>query len=72
MIAQVKSFLKPQTSEEMRNRVIVVLIAALAVTFIGLAVSRWQQERGANYFTDGHIVLKLYANDRVTIYKVTR
>lgn len=72
MIAKAKAFLKPQTTEEMQRRIILVLAAAIAAIFVSLLVVKYQQSHpSANVirFTDGDTTLELAADNTVTIRK---
>lgn len=69
MIATMKSFFQPQTSQQMYNRVAGTLVACIAILFVVLLVSRYVDAKNSIYLTDGETVLKLSADNTVTIYK---
>jgi hypothetical protein len=69
MIAKLKSFLNPATQEAMYRRIIGVLIACIAIVFVALLLSLYQDVRTSVYLSDGETVLKLSADNTVTIYK---
>jgi uncharacterized membrane protein YidH (DUF202 family) len=70
MVAKLKSFLNPQTQEQMYQRIIGVLIACIALIFIALLVSRWQDVHSSIYISSGDAVLKVSADNRYVIYKI--
>ncbi len=73
MIANaVKSFLNPATQQQMNTRIVGTLCACIAIVFVALLVSRWNDVHSSIYMSDGETVLKIDAANNVTVYKAVR
>ncbi len=64
-----KNFLNPPNQETLYRRVAGILMACISIIFVILLVSRLYDSGGANYFSDGKTVLKLAADNSVTVYR---
>lgn len=74
MIAKVKSFLNPETQEQMYKRVAAILMGCIAIVLVSLLMIKWHEARSDIYIRDldGKTVLKISANNTATIYKFGR
>lgn len=74
MTAIIKSFLNPETQEQMYKRIAAVLMGCIAIVFVSLLMLKWHEVRSNIYIRDldGKTVLKLSANDTATIYTFGR
>lgn len=68
-IEATRSFLNPETQEEMHRRIIGVLIACIAIVFMALVVSKWEETRSSLYLKFGESVIKLSPDNNYVIYR---